>query len=123
MQVCPLQLPAASQRQVLSPVGHEHVAVVLGGVVPPAVLPAVPVIAVPAEAQPQPTHVTSQRCPEGQSASIAHLGCCGWQVQGPPHGSVPAQTVVSPALHVGIVHPQLTPDAGVDGGVAAPHAH
>lgn len=74
-----------------------------------------------AGAQPQPTQVTVQSSPVGQSALVAHWDCCGWQVHGPPQGSVPAQTVVSPGWHVGFVHPQIEID--VTGVGAPPQVH
>ncbi len=43
-------------------------------------------------------------------------------MQGPPQGSAPAQTVVSPGRQVGRVHPQSPPGAGPD-GVVAPQGH
>jgi len=111
VQVCPVQFPEESHWQVASPPGHEQVLAV-----PPPALP-------PAEAQPQPTQIVLQCSPFGQSASVVQLVCCGSQVQGPPHGSVPAQTVVSPGLQVGLVHPQVGSAAAADGAGPPSQGH
>ena len=112
VQVCPEQFPAGSQLQVVSFGGQVHPVAALPPAAPPAVVP-------PAVAQPQPTQIASHRSPAGQSASVVHWGCCGWQVQGPPHGSVPAQTVMSPGLHVGRVQPQSAGSATGAGSFGA----
>jgi hypothetical protein len=58
VQVCPVQLPAESQRQVASPGGQVHVlATPLGA------------------AQPHPTQVGVQRSPFWQSASVVQPAC------------------------------------------------
>jgi hypothetical protein len=116
VQVRPVQVPDGSQLQVVSFGGQVHPVAGLPPAAPPAVAP-------PAVPQPQPTQVASHRSPAGQSASVAHWGCCGWQVQGPPHGSVPTQTAMSPGLHVGLVHPQSAGGAAGAGPLAAAQPH
>jgi hypothetical protein len=73
VQICPVHVPDGSQLQVVSFGGQAHPAAVLPPAVPPTVAP-------PAVAQPQPTQVASHRSPAGQSASVAHWGCGGWQL-------------------------------------------
>jgi len=93
-QVCPEQLPAESQLHAGLAAGQTQ---------------AVPEVR--AE-QPKPKQASLQLSPAGQSASDVQAEGAGSQVQGPPHGSVPAQTSASPGLQAGSVQPQGAAEAG-----------
>ena len=61
----------------------------------------------------------------GHCESVVQLPVAGWQVQGPPQTSWPAQTTCSPALQFGVVQPHVRGSTVVPvvGSTVLSHGH